>query len=150
MCVCVCVCVFSISPPQSNQNLHRTGETNSWRAQTNLVYTRTQEKGALTPQETDPDLPMSVTQSPAEMWISGLLQGPGIGHFEGDLHDLHYLHHSLASGQTIGREHSPTHQQKIRLKIYWAWLHPSEQDFHKPLILIHQRSNRMKTTIIEN
>ena len=43
---------------------------------------------------------------------------PGIGHFEGDLHDLHYLHHSLASGQTIGREHSPIHQQKIRLKIY--------------------------------
>ena len=29
-----------------------------------------------------------------------------------------YLHHSLASGQTTGREHSPTHQQKIGLKIY--------------------------------
>ena len=27
-----------------------------------------------------------------------------------------------------GREHSPTHQQKIGLKIYWAWPHPSEQD----------------------
>ena len=31
---------------------------------------------------------------------------------------LHYLHHSLASGQTTGREHRPTHQQKIGLKIY--------------------------------
>ena len=30
-------------------------------------------------------------------------------------------HHSLASGQTTGREHSPAHQQKIGLKIYWAW-----------------------------
>ena len=38
-------------------------------------------------------------------------------------HYLHYLHHSLASGQTTGREHSP--QQRIGLKIYWAW--PSVQ-----------------------
>ena len=36
-------------------------------------------------------------------------------------HYLHYLHHSLASGQTTGREQSPTHQQKIGLKIYWAF-----------------------------
>ena len=28
----------------------------------------------------------------------------------------------LASGQTIGREHRPTHQQKIGLKIYWQVL----------------------------
>ena len=28
--------------------------------------------------------------------------------------------------QTTGREHSPVHRQKIGLKIYWAWLHPSE------------------------
>ena len=27
-----------------------------------------------------------------------------------------------------GREHSSTLQQKIGLKIYWAWPHPSEQD----------------------
>ena len=27
----------------------------------------------------------------------------------------------LALGQTTGREHSPTHQQKIPLKIYWAY-----------------------------
>ena len=38
----------------------------------------TQEKGAVTPQETDPDLPMSVQEAPAEAWIgSGLLQGRG-------------------------------------------------------------------------
>ena len=37
-----------------------------------------QEKGAVTPQETDPDLPVSVRESPAEVWISGgLLQGWG-------------------------------------------------------------------------
>ena len=41
---------------------------------------------------------------------------------------LGYLHHSLASGQITGREYSPTHQQKIGLKIYWAWPLPSDQD----------------------
>ena len=67
-----------------------------------------------------------------------------MGLFEGGCHYLHYLHHSLASGQMTGREHSL--QQKIGLKIYWAWPHPSEQDhfplsqslpsgsFHKPLM----------------
>ena len=43
-----------------------------------LVCTSTQEKGAMTPQETDPDLPMSVQESPAEAWVGGgLLQGWG-------------------------------------------------------------------------
>ena len=37
----------------------------------NVVHSRTQEKGAVTPQETGPDLPVSVQESPAEMWVSG-------------------------------------------------------------------------------
>ena len=42
----------------------------------NLVCTRTQEKGALTSQETDPDLPVSVQESLAEAWVGGgLLKG---------------------------------------------------------------------------
>ena len=53
-------------------------ETDSWMAQTDLVHVRTQEKGAVTPQETDSDLPGSVQESPAEAWVSGgLLQGWG-------------------------------------------------------------------------
>ena len=56
------------------------------------------------------------------------------GLFEGGRHCLHYLHHSLLSGQTTGREHSPAHQQKIGLKIYWAWPHPSEQDPVSPSV----------------
>ena len=43
-----------------------------------------------------------------------------MGTFEGGHHYLHYLYHSLASGQITGREHSPTLQQKIGLKIYWT------------------------------
>ena len=43
-----------------------------------LVCTRTQEKGSVTPQETEPDLSMSVQESAAEVWVGGgLLQGLG-------------------------------------------------------------------------
>ena len=77
------------------------------RAQTYLVCTKTQEKGAVTPQDTDPDLPMGVQESLVEAWVgSGLLQGWGSEYsnacmrpFAGGLHYLHYLHHSLASGK---------------------------------------------------
>ena len=54
----------------------------------------------MTPQETDSDLLVSVQESVAEVWVSGgLLQGWGhcMGTFEGGLHYLRYLHHSLAS-----------------------------------------------------
>ena len=44
----------------------------------NIVHTKTQEKGAVTPQETDPGLPVSVQESLVEVWIGGgLLQGWG-------------------------------------------------------------------------
>ena len=44
----------------------------------NLGCTRTQKKGAVTPQETDPDLPVSVQVSLVEAWVGGgLLQGQG-------------------------------------------------------------------------
>ena len=39
---------------------------------------QTQEKGTVTPQEIDSDVPVSVQESMAEMWVgSGLLQGWG-------------------------------------------------------------------------
>jgi len=47
-----------------------------------------------------------------ELWCAG------ISPFEGGCHYSHYPYRSLASGQTTGREHSPTQQQKIGLKIY--------------------------------
>ena len=37
----------------------------------NLVCTMTQEKKAVTPHETDPDLPVSVQESLVEAWVSG-------------------------------------------------------------------------------
>ena len=89
---------------------------------------RTQEKGAVSPQETEPGLPVSVQESVVEVWVdSGLLRGQDteynsavINPFQGDLHYCHYTYHSLATGQTTGREYSPStaQQQKIGLKIY--------------------------------
>ena len=71
----------------------------------------------MTPQETDLDMPKSVQEYPVEVIVpGGLLQGLGgecisgyMEPFEGGHHYLHYLPHSLASGQIAGREHSPAH-----------------------------------------
>ena len=53
-------------------------ETDSWRAQKVLVCMRSQVKGVVTPQEREPDLPVSVQESPADVWVGrGLLQGWG-------------------------------------------------------------------------
>ena len=41
----------------------------------NLVHTRTQEKGAVTPQETEPDLPVSAQESLTEAWLAVACHG---------------------------------------------------------------------------
>ena len=67
-----------LTPPQSHQNLHRTGETDSWRAQTEPCAYQDPGERSSDPQETDPDLTVSVKESLAEAWVSGgLLQGCG-------------------------------------------------------------------------
>ena len=89
----------------------------------NLVHTRTQAKGEVTPQETDPDLPLSVQKSPAEAWVDSACCRVGgtecgsacMGPFEEGCHYLHYLHHNLALGQMTGRELGPVHQNKTQL-----------------------------------
>ena len=90
----------------------------------NLVCTRNQEKGAMAPQKTDPDLLVSVQESPVEVWVGGgLLQGRGtegssvcLGPFEGGCRYRHHLHHGLVSDQTTEREHSPAHQTENWIK----------------------------------
>ena len=69
----------SINPiielPELTQSLGK--QTLGGRKQ-NLACIRIQEKGAMAPQETDPDFPMSVQESPVEVWVgSGLLKGWG-------------------------------------------------------------------------
>ena len=53
-------------------------EDRLWGHKQNLVLVRTQDKGAVSPQETEPDLRASVQESLAKAWVdSGLLQGQG-------------------------------------------------------------------------
>ena len=73
-------------------------------------------------------------------WVGGMECGSAsTGPFEGGPHYLHYLHHSLASGQTTWREHSPALQQTIGLKIYWAWPLLSEQDPVSPSVSLSHK-----------
>ena len=63
----------AINPTIEPLELTKDREADSWRHKQNLVCTRTSD-----PQETDPDLPMSVQESPVEAWVDGgLLQGWG-------------------------------------------------------------------------
>ena len=92
---------IAINPPYFSQNLHRSGTQTLGGHKQNLVCTRIQEKGVLTPQETNPDLPGSVQESPVEAWACCRVGGTEcsstcMGPFEGGHHYLHYLHHSLA------------------------------------------------------
>ena len=87
----------------------------------------------MTPQETDPDLPMSVQERPTAG--SGALSEAGGRHF------LPSLHHSLVSGQKTWREHSPAHQQKSELKISLAWTCPSEQDQVSPTVSLYKEGS---------
>ena len=74
-----------------------------------LVCTRTQEKGAVIPQDTDLDLPGSVQESSVEVWVGGgLLQSWRQGSFEGGRHYLHYLHHSLERSESEVAQLCPT------------------------------------------
>ena len=65
-----------------------------------LVCTRSQEKEAVSTQDTELDLPVNIQKSLVDIQVS--------------------IQESVVevSGRTIGREHSPIHQQKIRLKFY--------------------------------
>ena len=55
----------------------------------------------------------------------------------------HTLSHSiLITFFKVESEHSPSHQQKIELKICWAWPHPSEQNLVSPSVsLSHQEAS---------
>ena len=71
----------------------------------------------MTPQETDPDMPMSIQESLAEAWVSsGLLQG--------QRHLLKEVTIIFITSTTVWPQvkqqggNSPAHQKNIGLKIY--------------------------------
>ena len=78
-----------------------------------------------------------------------------MGRCGGCRHYLHCLYHSLVLCQTTGKEHSPAHQQEIRLKSFLSKPLPTKTrpsfphrkslllgSFDKPLILIHQKGKQ--------
>ena len=68
----------AISPTTDPSELTGLGKQTLEGYKQNVVCTRTQEKGTVTLQETDPNLPVSVQESQAEVWVGGgLLQGWG-------------------------------------------------------------------------
>ena len=119
---------------------------------------------------------MSVQEFLAEVWInSGLLQSQGywlqqswepqcagVSPFEGGHHYCHYPYQSLAL--TTGYEETQPHQSAdnwiknllcIAMPTRARPSFPPNQSltsgsFHKPLILMNQRADRMKTTITAN
>ena len=124
----------------------------------------------MTPQETDPNMPMSVQESLAEVWVgSGKLEGQRqcaavpVWDLSKEVVILFITPTcSLASGEVTGREHSSAHQQHwikgllntsppIRTRpSFPLTLSLPSGSFHKPLILIHQRADTLKTIITEN
>ena len=81
----------------------------------NLMHTRIQEKGAETPQETDPDLLMSVQE--AEVWVGcGLGRGSECSKympFQGGRHYLHCLHYSWPQVKQQGGSTAPPINRKL-------------------------------------
>ena len=129
----------------------------------NFVHTRSQEIGAVSPQETELYLPVSVQESLVEAWVNcGLLQSPGTKYnsvctspCEGQ-HYHNYPHHSLPRPNNRERtQPCPSTENWIKDLLSMRPSFPFSQclpsgSFHKPLILIHQRADRMKNTITEN
>ena len=80
----------------------------------------------MTPQKIDLDLPVSVQESLSELWVSGGLPQGGGTECSSTSWDLlkevtvTFLTPTIVWPQVKqqGREHSPTHHQKIGLKIY--------------------------------
>ena len=111
-----------------------------WRAQQNFACTKTQRKGAVTLQETEPKLPASVGGSPVKMWIgrahhrdgalaAAVWEGPPWhkSSWRSPL-TLHHRDVSPQAKQWTNRECNPTHCQIIGLKLYWARPCQPEQD----------------------
>ena len=82
------------------------------------MCTRTQEKGAVTPQETDPDL-LVVSRSLQQRCDSGLLQGRGTecgNAYMGFLKEVAIIFITSTIVWPQIKQQTPTHQQKIELR----------------------------------
>ena len=136
----------------------------------NFVCTRTQEEGAVTPQETDSVLPVNVQESLVEAWVgSGLLQGRGSKGGRACMGLLKevtiiFITSTIIWLQVNNREGTQLHSSTenwvkdllsmappIKTRLSFPLSQSlSSGSFHKPLILIPQRADRMKIAITKN
>ena len=130
------------------QNFHSTGETDSCRAQTKSCAEQDPGEKSSDPTRDWARLVGECSgvssggmDSSQGHWIQQFREPlhAGISPVEGGHHCHNYPYHSLATCQTTGREHIPTHQQKIGLKIYWAWSTPHSKTQLSPQSIPHIR-----------
>ena len=160
-----------LTPPYSCQNLHRTGETDSWRAQTKSCVSQDPEQRSSEPKRDWPRLASecpSVSSRGMHQWRPAA----GSGALSAGVHAWDLLKEITIIFITSTIVWSQVKQQggntalpinrKLDLRFIEHGLpikprpsFPLSQSlpsgrFHKPLILLHQRADRMKTTITEN
>ena len=139
-----------LTPPQSCQNLPRTRETDSYRAQTKPCIHQDPGERSSDPTRDWPRLACECLGVPGGdvgwQWPAAGTENLSVAvHAQDLLKEVTIFFITsiivLVSGQTE-REHSPAQQQKIGLKIYWAWPRPSEQDPVSPTVsLSHQEAS---------
>ena len=122
------------------------------------------------PQGTDPDLPMSIQESPAEVWVSGgLCRDRDTECSSTCMHLLKevtviFITSTIVWPQVNYKEETQLYPStenwikdllnmaspiRTRSNFPLSQSLPSGK-FHKPLILLYQRAGRLKTTITEN
>ena len=98
----------------------------SYQNKQNLVCTRTQEKGAVTPWEAAPDLPGSVQGSLADAWVGGGTEGGSACRGPSAGGDIIFITSAIVwSNNRAGTQPRPS--TEVGLKVYWARPRRSEQ-----------------------
>ena len=157
----------TINPTRTYTGLEK--QTLGGHKQNVVVCTRIQEKGAVTPKENDPDFPVNVQESPVEAWVScGLLQGRGTDYGSACRGPLKEVAIFLITSTIVwsqvkqGGNTAPIRTENwvkdllsitppiIKRPTFPITQSLPSRNFSKPLILLHERAGRLKTTITGN
>ena len=116
-------------PVGFDYKLTQEWETDSWKSQTKPFVHQDPGERSSNPQETDPDLPVCVQESPTVVYCrikdtecGNVCTGP----FEGGRHYLHCLHRSLVSGQNNREGTQPCPSAESWIKDLLAGPRPSK------------------------
>ena len=157
--------------PYSHQNLHRTGETDSWRAQTEPCVHEDPGERSSDPTRDGPRLahecPAVSGRGVGQQWPAAGLGALSVAVHAWDLLRevaVIFITSTIVWPQVNNREGTHLHPStenwtedllitappiRKRPRFPLSQSLPSGS-FHKPLILLHQRADRLRTTITEN